>query len=127
VPYRTLPLIGRTAVMVGHLDVPGLTNGVPASLSPAAYQLLRGTYHFNGVTFTDDLGSMVAVTAHYDLPDSVLLALQSGADMALWTTDSELPTVLDRLSAAAASDALPAARIDQAVTRVLIAKGVCAG
>jgi beta-N-acetylhexosaminidase len=125
VPYRTLPSAGRGAVMVGHIEVPGLTGGLPASLSPAAYQLLRTTYGFNGVAFTDDLGSMIAVTAHYTLPDSVLLALRSGADVALWTTDSQLPQVLDRLTAATASGELPMDRVNQAATRVLTAKGVC--
>jgi beta-N-acetylhexosaminidase len=125
VPYRTLPSAGRGAVMVGHVEVPGLTGSVPASLSPAAYQLLRTTYNFNGVAFTDDLGSMVAVTAHYALTDSVLLALRAGADVALWTTDSQLPQVLDRLTAATASGALPMDRVNQAATRVLTAKGVC--
>jgi beta-N-acetylhexosaminidase len=125
VPYRTLPSAGRSAVMVGHIEVPGLTGGLPASLSPAAYQLLRTTYNFDGVAFTDDLGSMIAVTAHYTLPDSVLLALRSGADVALWTTDSQLPQVLDRLTAATASGELPMDRVNQAATRVLRAKGVC--
>src|SRR5271157_942054 len=40
VPYRTLldPGVdqGRVAVMIGHLQVPGLTGDLPASLSPAA-------------------------------------------------------------------------------------------
>ena len=35
VPYRELAGSGA-AVMVGHLDVPGLTDGVPASRSAAA-------------------------------------------------------------------------------------------
>jgi beta-N-acetylhexosaminidase len=124
-PYRTLPSGGRSAVMVGHVEVPGLTGTVPASLAPAAYQLLRTTYGFDGVAFTDDLGSMIAVTAHYALADSVLLALRAGADVALWTTDSQLPQVLDRLTAATASGELPMDRVNQAVTRVLKAKAVC--
>ncbi|HEX4723049.1 MAG TPA: glycoside hydrolase family 3 N-terminal domain-containing protein [Pseudonocardiaceae bacterium] len=125
VPYRTLPNIGRTSVMVGHLEVPGLTGTVPASLSPAAYQLLRQTYRFDGVAFTDDLGTMVAITAHYDLSDSVLTALQSGADVALWVTGGAVPQILDRLVAATENGTLPVSRVDQAATRVLIAKGVC--
>ena len=48
--------------MVGHMQVPGLTGSDPASLSPAAYALLRsGNYGgppFNGSVFTDDLSSM---------------------------------------------------------------------
>ncbi|HVV21216.1 MAG TPA: glycoside hydrolase family 3 N-terminal domain-containing protein [Pseudonocardiaceae bacterium] len=125
VPYRTLPAVPGTAVMVGHLTVPGLTGTVPASLSAAAYRLLRTTYHFNGVAFTDDLGAMTAVTAHYNLPSAVLLAIQSGADVALWTTGSQVDRVLNTLTDAVADGALSVQRVDQAATRVLAAKGVC--
>jgi beta-N-acetylhexosaminidase len=125
VPYRTLPDSGVSSVMVGHLQVPGLTGTVPASLSPAAYQLLRGRYHFDGVVFTDDLGSMSAITARYDLPDAVLLAIRSGADVALWTTGGQLGAVVRRLTSALADGTLSRARVNQAVTRVLVAKGVC--
>jgi beta-N-acetylhexosaminidase len=112
VPYRTLPSAGRTG-------------SVPASLSPAAYDLLRGSYHFDGVAFTDDLGSMVAVTGQYSLPDAMLLALRSGADIALSATSANVPDIVNRLVAATNSGALPVARVNQAATRVLIAKGVC--
>ncbi len=125
VPYRMIP--AGTAVMIGHLEVPGLTGSVPASLSPAAYQLLRTTYRFDGVAITDDLGGMNAVTAHYALPAAVLLAIRSGADMALWTTGDEVGQVLDTLVSAVADGSLPQQRVNQAVTRVLVAKGVCTG
>jgi beta-N-acetylhexosaminidase len=127
VPYRTLPNVRGTAVMVGHLDVPGLTGDVPSSLSPAAYRLLRQRYHFNGVVLTDDLGSMAAVTTRYPLPDAVLLAISAGADVALWTTGTQLSAVVQRLTSALADGTLSQARVNQAVTRVLIAKGVCTG
>ena len=43
IPFQDIPRQGLTAVMVGHLDVPGLTeSGRPSSLSPATYRLLRG-------------------------------------------------------------------------------------
>lgn len=125
VPYQTLPDSGPAAVMVGHLEVPGLTGTTPASLSPAAYQLLRGAYHFNGVAFTDDLGAMAAVTNHYTLPSAVLAAIQAGADVALWTTGSELTPVLNGMVAAEAKGTLSRQRVNQSVTRVLIAKGLC--
>jgi beta-N-acetylhexosaminidase len=125
IPYQTLTRSGPAAVMVGHLEVPGLTGTTPASLSPAAYQLLRGSYHFDGVAFTDDLGAMAAVTDHYDLPDAVLTAISSGADVALWTSGSQLSPVLDRMAAAVTKGALPQARVNQSVTRILIAKGLC--
>src|SRR4030095_3652293 len=40
IPYRTLTTDAPVGVMVGHIQVPGLTGSDPASLSPAAYALL---------------------------------------------------------------------------------------
>lgn len=131
-PYRELlgpggPLAGgdRTGVMVGHLDVPGLTDGLPSSLTPATYRLLRDDYGFDGVVFTDDLGAMKAVTGRFDLPEAVERALVAGADVALWSTGGRVSPVLDRLVEAARAGRLDAAANDRAVVRVLRAKGSC--
>lgn len=125
VPYQNLAGYGPVAVMVGHLDVPGLTDGVPATLSPAAYRLLRGEFRFTGPVLTDDLGAMKAITAQYSLPDAVLKALQAGADEALWSSGGRVDEVLDRLEKAVASGELPKAKVQESVTRVLRAKGAC--
>ncbi|MCR6487183.1 glycoside hydrolase family 3 protein [Amycolatopsis sp. OK19-0408] len=125
VPYRNLADYGPVAVMVGHLDVPDLTNGVPASLSPAAYGLLRKEFAFTGPVLTDDLGAMKAITAQYPLPDAVLKALQAGADEALWSSGGRVNEVLDRLVKAVGTGELPKARVQESVARVLRAKGVC--
>jgi beta-N-acetylhexosaminidase len=125
VPYRGLADYGPVAVMVGHLDVPDLTGGVPASISPAAYRLLRTEFGFTGLAVTDDLGAMKAITAQYPLPDAVLKALQAGADEALWSSGGRVDEVLDRLVAAVRSGELPPSRVRESVTRVLRGKGVC--
>jgi beta-N-acetylhexosaminidase len=115
----------RTGVMVGHLDVPGLTDGLPSSLTPAVYALLRGDYGFDGVVYTDDLGAMKAVTGSFDLPEAVERALSAGADVALWSTGGRVPQVLDRLTDALRTARLDPAANDRAVTRILRAKSVC--
>jgi beta-N-acetylhexosaminidase len=125
VPYRDLLGAGPAAVMVGHLNVPGLTDGLPASLSPAAYRLLRGELGFHGLVLTDDLGAMKAITDRYDLPDAVAAALEAGADVALWTSTDDLDTVLDRLQAAVASGQLPRSNVAEGAAHVLAAKGLC--
>ncbi|WP_410596582.1 glycoside hydrolase family 3 N-terminal domain-containing protein [Amycolatopsis sp. lyj-23] len=125
VPYRDLAGYGPVAVMVGHLDVPDLTGGVPASLSSAAYALLRGEFRFTGPVVTDDLGAMKAITAQYSLPDAVLKALQAGADQALWSSGGRVDEVLDRLVKAVQSGELPPNRVQESVTRVLRGKGLC--
>uniref|UniRef100_UPI0011456199 glycoside hydrolase family 3 N-terminal domain-containing protein n=1 Tax=Mycolicibacterium palauense TaxID=2034511 RepID=UPI0011456199 len=127
VPYRTLLTQPPVAVMMGHLQVPGLTGSQPASLSPAAYNLLRsggyGGPPFGGLVYTDDLSSMQAISDYYGVSEAVLKALQAGADVALWVTTSQVPAVLDRLEKAVDSGELPMARVDDALAKVSAAKG----
>ncbi|MGV9801001.1 glycoside hydrolase family 3 N-terminal domain-containing protein [Mycobacterium sp. NPDC003449] len=127
VPYQTLTTQAPVAVMVGHLEVPGLTGTDPASLSPAAYDLLRsggyGGPGFNGLVYTDDLSSMAAINQRYGVADAVLRALQAGADNALWITTDEVPAVLDGLEKALADGQLNQAQVDGALQRNAAAKG----
>ncbi|MFE4461580.1 glycoside hydrolase family 3 N-terminal domain-containing protein [Nocardia tengchongensis] len=128
VPYRGLVDSGA-AVMVGHLDVPGLTTpNVPASISPQAMALLRqgtgyGAAPFEGVIFTDDLGGMAAITNRMSIEDAVEAALIAGADNALWITTDAVPKVLDRLVAAVDSGRLPGSQVDASVLRMAKFKG----
>jgi beta-N-acetylhexosaminidase len=128
VPYRTLVSAAPVGVMIGHLQVPGLTGDQPASLSPAAVKLLRdGTGYaapsFNGPVFTDDLSSMAAIKDRYGVPDAVLRALQAGIDVALWVTTDEVPAVLDRLEKATAAGELKMPAVDASVLRMVAVKG----
>jgi beta-N-acetylhexosaminidase len=124
-PYEDLIGAGPVGVMVGHLDVPGLTSGEPATISPAAYELLRGQYRHSGLVLTDDLGAMKAISDRYDLPDAVVKALAAGADVALWSSGDRIGEVLNAMEAAVSSGKLPAERVDASVRRILAAKGAC--
>jgi beta-N-acetylhexosaminidase len=127
VPYRTLTAQAPVAVMVGHMQVPGLTGNDPASLSPAAYALLRsGDYGgppFTGPVFTDDLSSMRAIADRFGVADAALRGLQAGADVALWVTTAEVPAVLDRLEKALAAGELTMSAVDASVLRIAAMKG----
>jgi beta-N-acetylhexosaminidase len=127
VPYRTLTSQLPVAVMVGHIQVPGLTGSDPASLSPAAYALLRsGDYGgppFTGPVFTDDLSSMQAISDRFGVAEAALRALQAGADTALWVTTDEVPAVLDRLEKALAAGELTMSGVDESVLRMAPVKG----
>ncbi len=123
VPYRTLTTQHPVAVMVGHMQVPGLTGGEQASLSPAAYNLLRTEFGFGGLVYTDDLSSMAAINQQYGVAAAVLKSLQAGADVALWITTAEVPAVLDRLEQAVDAGELPMSRVDDSVRRVAASKG----
>jgi beta-N-acetylhexosaminidase len=128
VPYRTLITAAPVAVMIGHLQVPGLTGDTPASVSPAALQLLRqgtgyGAPPFTGPVFSDDLSSMAAISDRYGVAEAVLRTLQAGTDVALWVTTDEVPAVLDRLQKAVAAGDLPMQRVDESLVRVAAMKG----
>lgn len=124
-PYRQLLDGQAAAVMVGHLDVPRLTEpNTPASISPAALALLRDQLGFDGLVVTDDLGAMAAITDRVDLPGAVRHSLAAGVDMALWVSTNRLTEVLDHLEQAVAAGSLPESRVNNAVAHVLAAKSV---
>ena len=127
VPYRTLTTEAPVAVMLGHLEVPGLTGNTPASLSAAAVNLLRsggyGGPGFNGPVFTDDLSSMAAINSRYGVAEAVLRALQAGIDVALWITTDEVPAVLDRLEKAVNGGELAMPAVEGSVLRMAGIKG----
>jgi beta-N-acetylhexosaminidase len=129
VPFRKLlNAVTPQGAMVGHLQVPDLTENEPASVSRAAVQMLRtGVGYdgpaFDGPIFSDDLSSMAAIKDHYTLPDAVLRTLQAGTDIALWITTDEVPAVLDRLEKALAAGELTMPAVDDSVLRVAKMKG----
>ncbi|QYG95573.1 glycoside hydrolase family 3 protein [Iamia sp. SCSIO 61187] len=126
VPYRRLlPTLGtRAAVMLGHLDVPGLTEPeTPTSLSPATVRLLRVEMGFDGVVMTDDLAAMDSITDRFGPAEAVVRALAAGVDVVL-LSDADRPGLLDRLEAAVADGTLTEAAIDASVGRTLALQGI---
>ena len=121
VPFRAAFSAGVPAVMVGHLNVPGLTErGVPASLSPNAMRYLREQAG-NRLIVTDSL-SMGAVTTALGLsvPEAAVRSLRAGADMAM--INSAVPETLARVRAAVDRGELPRAAAIDRVRRVLAVK-----
>ena len=127
-PYRKLLRTAGAAVMVGHMAVPGLTDGLPATLSPANLPAAARRVRLRGLAVTDDLGGMQAVSARYPLPKAALTALTAGADVAFWSSGEQssarCSTRWRRRSPTAPS---PRRRVTDSLARVLIAKGACDG
>lgn len=82
VPFIDAIENGAPAVMVGHLNVQELDEGVPSSLSQAAYDLLRDDMGFEGVTVTDAL-NMSGVADTVAEGQEAADALAAGADLLL--------------------------------------------
>jgi len=112
--------------MVGHLDVPGLTEpGVPASLSPAAItDLLRGELGYDdALVFTDSL-SMGAITTRFTVAEAAVQAIAAGADIALIASLSDVAAVIDALSAAVVDGRISTERLAAALRHVFAAKQI---
>lgn len=125
VPYgELLQRFPRASVMVGHMIVPGLgAEGVPSSLNPEAYRILRegdypGGVPFEGVAVTDDLSGMRGILEYAPTPDAVRLAISAGADQALWSSGHDIARIIDGVVAGVEKGKIPESRINEAATRV---------
>ncbi len=124
VPFDQLIAAGVEAIMVGHGTVPGLTDGQPASRSPAAITgELREREGFDGLVITDSLG-MGAALAGTTQPLAAEASIAAGADVALVSGVPDAGPTHARLVDAIVSGRLSAERVQSAVTRVLRLKGV---
>ncbi len=126
-PYRLLAGLDGVGVMVGHLDVPGLTDdeGVPASLSAAAITgLLRGELGYDDALVVTDALNMTAIGAGFSEAEAALTALAAGADVVLYADLAGTGDIVEYLSLAILAGRLDVARLDDAVDRVLRTKGV---
>jgi beta-N-acetylhexosaminidase len=116
VPFQRLIDAGAPVVMVNHLDYTSLGTDLPASLSPAAYALLR-SMGFRGAAITDSLG-MGAVNTRWDFPAAAVRAIAAGADGAFATDGRQALRMRDALVAAVRSGHLAATRLDEAAGRM---------
>ena len=120
-PFQRLIDAGAPVVMLNHLDYTALDPDLPASLSPAAYGLLR-TMGFRGVAMTDSLG-MGAVNLRWDFPEAAVRAIAAGADAAFATDGKQAARMRDALVAAVRTGRLPQSRLDEAAARVTALAG----
>lgn len=114
IPFAEAIANGAPVVMMGHIAV-AEWGGVPATVSPQAYEYLRQSLGFTGVAVTDAL-DMRAIADAYAPGDSEVAALAAGADLLLSPRD---PAVARQaIIAAVQSGTLPRGRLDEAVARV---------
>jgi beta-N-acetylhexosaminidase len=123
IPFEATVANGVPVVMIGHPIVPNLTNGLPASLSSATYDLLRQTLHFSGVTLTDSLGAGAISAAGFSEPQAAVAAAEAGVDMVMIDATSWTATV-SALEQALSGGGLSLASVQASVSRILQAKDV---
>ena len=122
-PYEVAIKNRVGAIMTAHIAFPALTGDtVPATLNAKILTgLLRDELHYEGIIFTDamDMGALITTYGRFASP---VMALQAGADVLLQPFPQDVPAIIDTVVAAVQSGAIPEARIDQALKRVLGSK-----
>ena len=121
-PFVTAIDAGLPVMMVSHVEYTALDEGLPASLSPMTYQLLR-SLGFDGVAMTDSLG-MGAINRRWDFPEAAVRAVAAGADLVLATDGRRARDMRDAIVAAVRAGRLGEARLNDGVSRVLTLKGI---
>jgi beta-N-acetylhexosaminidase len=121
-PFGTLITAGVPVVMVNHVEYAAIDPGVPASLSPLSYKLLRDV-GFRGVAITDSVG-MGAVNSRWTVAEAAVKAVAAGADGVLVTEGHSAREMRDALVAAVQQGQLGEDRLDQAAARMAALGGV---
>jgi beta-N-acetylhexosaminidase len=128
-PYRVLAREGAIdTIMIGHLYHPAFSSEkrVPATLSRSAIDVwIRRKLGFQGVVITDDL-EMAAVKKHHNLRETVIMAVNGGNDILMFSNAGRNPIFVARVTniirTAVENGAIPRERISIAYARIVALK-----
>jgi beta-N-acetylhexosaminidase len=124
VPFRAAISSKKIAVMVGHIEVPDLTDGLPSSLSKAAIDgLLRNDLGFDGLVVTDSL-NMRSVSDRWTVDEAVVMSVAAGADLMILGKLADVGLAFDAIDRAVHGGLISVDRVNDAATHVLRAKNV---
>ena len=116
-PFEAAIADSAPGIMTGHLDVPVIDQGVPASLSRKVVTTgLRENLGFDGLVISDSLG-MGAVMQRYPGGDPTVEAIKAGSDLALMPADNE--QAYDAVLAALRSGEIPEQQARDSAARTI--------
>jgi beta-N-acetylhexosaminidase len=111
--------------MTGHLYNSKLDLTYPASLSKkVTTDLLRTQLGFTGVTITDDMANMQAITLNYSFENAVEYAVNAGNDILLYNTalrngTSMTKNLIDIIEGKVNQGKIPLSRIEESYNRII--------
>jgi beta-N-acetylhexosaminidase len=118
VPFAAAVEAGVTGMMIQHNAYPRITRDrLPATMSPAIYDLLRNRMGFQGFIITDNM-SMGAIARHFSPEEALLAPLRAGADLVLVRSTTATPELLERCERIIARDPALQERIRMAQARL---------
>jgi beta-N-acetylhexosaminidase len=120
-PFRAAIAAGVGAIMTFHGAMPSLDpSGAPGTLSPLVLGgLLRREMGFRGLIISDAM-DMRGVLDKYGAVEAAKLAVIAGSDVLI--QPENVTETIDAVVAGVREGRIPAARIDEAVRRILFAK-----
>ncbi|KAH8694932.1 putative beta-N-acetylglucosaminidase [Talaromyces proteolyticus] len=123
VPFRRAVAEGIEAVMTAHIALPEIgQEGLPATLSSDALNILRKDMKYDGVIITDCL-EMDGIRATYGTVEGALMSLKAGSDSVMICHTYEVQVrAIDRVCEAVESGDLPTSQIDDSLRRVTALK-----
>jgi len=117
-PFENAINNGCDAIMVGHLVLKGLTDGLPASISKKFItEYLRKKYNYNGLVITDDI-RMNAVKLIYKFM-SFDKAFSSGSDIILFKYKDGDEKVINKIVDKVKNGKIDIESINSSVDRIL--------
>jgi beta-N-acetylhexosaminidase len=117
VPFEAAVAEAAPGIMTGHLNVPLIDSGVPASMSRKVITTgLRKNLGFEGLIISDSLG-MGAVMQRYPGGEAAVEAIKAGSDLALMPANNE--QAYDAMLAALKSGELPEAQARDSAARTI--------
>lgn len=126
IPYQELisHMDSRDMIMTAHIVNRHLDqSGLPATLSKDILTgLLRERLGFRGIIITDDM-QMKAISEHYGLEESLVLAINAGADMFIFgnqLSDEPMPakTLIELIEKNVLAGNISASRIEDAYSHI---------
>ena len=124
VPFEAAIASKKSGIMVGHSEIPDVSEGLPSSLSPAVIQgILRDDLSFDGLVVTDAL-NMGAVSDRWSTEEAVIMAVQAGADLMILGTLADVGPAFSSIDQALYEGRLTVDRLNDAAVNVLRAKGI---
>ncbi len=127
IPFQALAQNAK-AVMISNASVPGLTNGVPASLSSKAISVLRRVIGFRGLIMSDSLETVSIASYQPDLAKAAVESAEGGVNMVMLASGNPNQTanfisVRRALSQAIESSAFQRVEAEASVAKILALKG----
>jgi beta-N-acetylhexosaminidase len=121
-PFHRVLKENPEAILVSHCVVPSIDPDTPFCISTKGVSgILRNRLKYSGVVITDDVAMKALASRGLSPGKAAELALRAGCDMVM-TSGGDIRSVRNAIADAAKDDPVFAARLDEAVARIIAMK-----